>query len=89
MNINGDSELYTDVLADIIKSRRCVERGIKKLTLYPSETQENVKRLTGKLQPLINDGFIMEVCDTTPNHWYGRLDPTVTAWCESIIDLGG
>ena len=90
MNIDRDSELQTDVLADIIKSRRCVERGIEKLTLYPcrdSESQQYVKRLTGQLQPLINDGFILEVRDAMPSHWYKRLDPTATAWHEGIIDI--
>ena len=92
MNIDRDSELQTDVLADIIKSRRCVEREIEKLTLYPwdgSDTHKYVKRLTGKLQPLIDAGFILEICDTTPRHWYRRLDPTVTAWREGIIDIWG
>ena len=90
MDIGSYSELPADVLADTITSRRCAELGIEKLTLYPcrdSESQQYVKRLTGQLQPLINDGFILEVRDAMPSHWYKRLDPTATAWHEGIIDI--
>ena len=89
INIDGYSELETDGLADIIKSRRYVERGIEKLTLYPwhdSESKKYAKRLTGQLQPLINDGFILELCETLPSR-YRRLDPTVNSWREGIIDV--
>ena len=90
MNIVGYSALQTDVLTDIITSRGCAEIGIEKLTLYPccnSESQQYVKRLTRQLQPLINDGFILEVRNAMPSHWYKRLNPTATAWHEGIIDI--
>ncbi|EDR13944.1 uncharacterized protein LACBIDRAFT_321633 [Laccaria bicolor S238N-H82] len=85
MSINLDFQI--DVLADIIISRRSVDCGIRieKLTLYPSGMQKYMKRLTEKLQPLINDGFIVEICDTT-SHWCRQLDPT---WREGIIEIEG
>lgn len=90
VNIGNCFGEHTAVLADIITSRRCVEHGIEKLTLYPClyfESQKYVKRLTGQLQPLITDGFIVELCDGMPIHWYRRLGPTATAWHEGIIDI--
>ena len=89
-SIGSYSELPADVLADTITSRRCAELRIERLTLYPcrdSESQQYVKRLTGQLQPLINDGFILEIRDAMPSHWYRRLDPTATAWHDGIIDI--
>ena len=90
MNIDSDSESQPNVLADVIKSRRYAELGIEKLTLYPCcdpESQKYVTRLTGQLQSLINDGFILELRDAMPSHWYRRLDPTATAWREGIFDI--
>ncbi|EDR01409.1 uncharacterized protein LACBIDRAFT_333264 [Laccaria bicolor S238N-H82] len=91
VNIGGHSELQTDVLANIVTSRRCAHLGIEKLTLYPCrdfESQKYVKKLTGQLQPLIDDGFILELRDAAMfTHWYKRLDPTATAWREGIFDI--
>jgi len=90
MNIGGYSESQKDALANTIKSRRYVERGIEKLTLYPSRDsvgKKYVKRLTRKFQSLTDDGFIVEICKTMPSHWYRRLDSTATAWREGIVDI--
>lgn len=47
-----------------------------------------MKKLAGQLQPLINDGFILELRDAAMfTHWYKRLDPTATTWCEGIFDI--
>ena len=43
--------------------------------------------LTGQLQPLINDGFIVELCNTIPRNRYRRLYPTATARPKGIIDI--
>jgi len=88
MNIGGYSESQTDALANTIKSRRYVERGIEKLTLYPLRVSKKyVKRLTRKFQSLRDNRFIVEICDTMPSHWYRWLESTATAWREGIIDI--